>query len=247
MNITVIHTFQPNHYLGICSILDLLGEMNNIENWEYNRPPDLERSREIANAISQTKNAIDWVLHFSYDSATKCFQVIDGIHRLYALEMAKETDTETEWLKKQNIIINFKVDVSKGELVDWFHAINNSNPVPELYLRDTSLEKRECIEKIAKEWQEKYPGHFMSSKKPNKGHINRDRFMDILDVLYEKYKKTHSKLLSMEDSLREKIQNKNLYIRENLPKKLSQKILEKCGNSGCYLFLQETEWLSNNI
>ena len=241
MNIEIIHTFQPNHYLGKCRIVDVLTSMSKIENWEYNRPPDLERCREIASAISPNKNAIDWVLHFSYDDKTQIFQVIDGIHRLYAIEMA------SEWKEDQYILINFKVNASKGELIDWFHAINNSNRVPELYLRNTSEEKRECIEKIAREWQETYPGHFMSSKKPNTGHINRDRFIDVLDVLYEKYKKTHSKLISMEDSLREKIENKNHHIRENLPKKLSAKILEKCGSSGCYLFLQKSEWLSENI
>lgn len=246
MNIEIIHTFQENHYLGKCKIRDLLESMDKIENWEYNRPPDLERCREIASAILQQKNAIDWVLHFAYDSVTKCFLVIDGIHRFYALEMAKNELVKNE-MTDPYILINFKVDASKGELVDWFHAINNSNPVPELYLKDTSQQKRECIEKIAKEWQEKYSGHFMSTKKPNIGHINRDRFMDILDILYEKNKKTHSKLISIEDSLREKIQNKNQYIRENLPKKLSLKILEKCEKSGCYLFLQKPEWLSENI
>lgn len=242
MNIEVIHTFQPNHYLGKCKIHDLLESMDKIENWEYNRPPDLERSREIATAILHQKNAIDWVLHFSYDSVTQCFQVIDGIHRVYALEMAFQKEHTDA-----SILINFKVDASKGELVDWFHAINNSNPVPELYLRDTSAEKRECIEKIAKEWQDKYPGHFMSTKKPNMGHINRDRFIDILDVLYEKYKKTHSKLVSIEDSLREKIETKNQNIRENIPKKISLKIREKCDKSGCFLFLYKAEWLSDNI
>lgn len=243
MNIEILHSFQENHYLGKCKIHDLLGSMDKIDNWEYNRPPDLERSREIATAILQTKNAIDWVLHFSYDSVTKCFQVIDGIHRVYALEMAskKEPSIHTDAC----IILNFKVDASKGELVDWFHAINNSNPVPELYLRDTTAEKRECIEKIAKEWQEKYPGHFMSTKKPNMGHINRDRFMDILDALYEKYKKTHSKLVSMEEIVREKIETKNRQQQENLPKKISQKIREKCQLSGCYLFLQKPEGLSD--
>jgi len=246
MNIEVIHTFQPNHYLGKCKMGDLLGSMDHIENWEYNRPPDLERSREIANAILQKKNAIDWVLHFAYDSVTKCFQVIDGIHRVYALEMAKAGISLDDF-----VLINFKVDASKGELVDWFHAINNSNPVPELYLRDTSLEKRECIEKIAKEWQEKYPGHFMSTKKPNTGHINRDRFMDLLDDMYEKYKKTHSKLLSMEETLKEKLMTQNQYIRENIPMKqkpkISPKTLEKCLQSGCYLFLYKPEWLLDNI
>jgi len=239
MNIEIIHTFQKDHYLGKCRMVDLLASMDKIENWEYNRPPDLERSREIATAILQPKNAIDWVLHFSYDSVSKCFQVIDGIHRLYALEIArkKEPSLHTDAF----ILINFKVDASKGELVDWFHAINNSNPVPELYLRDTSAEKRECIEKIAKEWQDKYPGHFMSTKKPNMGHINRDRFMDILDALYEKYKKTHSKLVSMEDTLREKIETKNRSIQENPPKKISLKIREKCKLTGCYLFLQKMD------
>jgi len=245
MNIEIIHTFQPNHYLGKCLLSRVFENIHTIENWEYNRPPDLDRSREISRAILQKKNAIDWTLHFSYQEETMIFQVMDGIHRLYALEIANETDSP--WLKDQYIFINFKVNASKGELIDWFHAINNSNPVPELYLRDSSQLKRECVEKIAKEWQVKYPQHFMSTKKPNLGHINRDRFIDILDVLYEKYKKTHSKLLSIEDTLRERIQNKNQYIQENKPKRLSPKILEKCAQSGCYLFLQKQEWLSDNI
>jgi hypothetical protein len=247
MNIEILHTFDKNHYLGKCSILDLFTNIDKIENWEYNRPPDLERCKEISRAINQKKNIIDWLLHFTYCEDTQVFHVIDGIHRFYALQFSIQDPVNREWLQNQSILIIIKVNPTKGEIIDWFHAINNSNPVPELYLRDTTIEKRECVEKIVKEWQAKYSPHFMSSKKPNIGHINRDRFIDILDTLYDKYKKTHSKLVTIDIILREKLIHKNQYIKENIPKKISPKILEKCIQSGCFLFLHKIEWLCENI
>jgi hypothetical protein len=224
----------------------LIQHKNHISNWEYNRPPDLERSKDIAEAISQKKNDIDWVLHIVYNSVKNQFHIIDGIHRFYALICMVESEQNFEWLQNQNILLNIRKDLSKGESIDWFYAINNCNPVPDLYLRDIVQEKRICIETLVKEWQEKYPLHFMSSKKPNSGHINRDQFIEILDVLYDKYEKQNN-IIPMMNLLREKLIERNEVIRQNIPSKITAKSLEKCSNSGCYLFLYKPEYLTENI
>ena len=243
----IIHQYSEKQYLGKWTVQQILENIHNIDNWEYNRPADLERCKKIAESISEKKTPIDWVFYVSYHTTKNTFYIVDGIHRFYAIQMAYERMENKEWLLQQTVILNIRVDPTNGEIIDWFQAINNSNPVPELYLRDTTLEKRNTIEKITREWQDKYAEHFMPSKKPISGHINRDRFMDILDQVYEKYAKTHHKLMSLESILREKLALKNEWIRENLPKKISPKIMEKCEKSGCYLFLQKFDWLCDNI
>jgi hypothetical protein len=243
----IIHQYSEKQYLGKWTVQQILENIHNIDNWEYNRPADLERSKKIAESISEKKTPIDWVFYVSYHTAKNTFYIVDGIHRLYAIQMAYKRMENKEWLLQQTVILNIRVDPTNGEIIDWFQAINNSNPVPELYLRDTTQDKRNTIEKIMREWQDKYPEHFMPTKKPISGHINRDRFMDILDQVYERYAKTNHKLTPIDSLLREKLVLKNEWIQQNLPKKISAKIMEKCEKSGCYLFLQKFDWLCDNI
>jgi len=119
--------------------------------------------------------------------------------------------------------------------------LNKSNPVPDLYFRDEVKERKEVIENIVKIWQTKYKPHFSSSIKPNIPNINRDRFIDLLDKLYDKYDIKLETQYVLEDAL----DNMNEYIKNHIPKKLSELIIKKCNESGCYLFLFKLEKLEN--
>jgi hypothetical protein len=111
--------------------------------------------------------------------------------------------------------------------------------VPDLYIRDVAKENRTIIQNIANSWQIKYKEHFSSNSKPNKPNVNRDRFIELLDHLYDKYKIGEENKQVLENLL----DHANEKIRRNLPMKLTPKCLEKCHASGCYLFLYSLEKL----
>ena len=149
---------------------------------------------------------------------------------------------DATWLYDSYILLNIRVNTSDGELIELFKNLNKSNPIPDLYIRDLNEEKKRIIETITNEWSVKYKSHFSSNNKPNKPNVNRDRFMDLLEKLYKKYKICEEN----QYVLRECLDRTNTNIYFHLPKKLSPSIKEKCTNSGCWLFIYTMEELWNN-
>jgi hypothetical protein len=194
------------------------------------------------------------MFYLSFNNKKRAFDVIDGIHRYTSLKIIKEqnskpldlltpsefgTNNDAKWLYDSYIIANIRINASDSELIDLFKSLNKSNPIPELYIRDTNKDKREIIESIANNWQVKYKSHFSSNAKPNKPNVNRDRFIDLLDALYDKFYITEENKGKLEQIL-DKINTKILF---NIPRKLSQNIKEKCSTTGCWLFIYNNEEL----
>ena len=249
-----VHSYNDRHHLIKCRIRDLIAA--NVENWEFNRPPDMTRCIEIANYIYDTKPAIDWMLYMIVDKGR--LKIIDGLHRYSALgylwkENQKPVDYLTpnrygangdaEWLYERFVFISIRIDHSMGEIIDVFQSLNKSNPIPELYMENPDSTKREIIETIVQEWQQKFKSHFTATSKPNIPNINRDRFIDLLDKLYQKYTITRKNAHLLSDKLYEM----NHYIRSHIPKKITESALTKCRETNCYLFLVKKEMLENMI
>jgi|Laugresbdmm110sn_2_1035109.scaffolds.fasta_scaffold02392_3 hypothetical protein len=259
-SIEIIHKYNERHVLCKCKISDFLNSSflsSKVENWEYNRPPDMVRCIEIANFIYSTKNEIDWLFYLVYDDTSKSYKVVDGIHRYTALQYIKKENekdpdyitpnsygskADAEWLYDKYIIVSLRFNATNGEIIDLFQSLNKSNPVPELYMDNNTI-KREIIEEIVKEWQENYSSHFSPKVKPNTPNINREQFISLLDFLYDKYKirRSTGNLLS------ERLYEANNKVRNNIPKKISLKVLEKCRETNCYLFLLKRDVLENII
>ena len=127
--------------------------------------------------------------------------------------------------------------------METFKTLNKSQNVPELYIRDYVKEKREMIEKIANEWQVNYKKHFTSSANPITGHTNRNKFIDLLDKIYDKYKIRDSK----ENILKQHLDAANIKVSLDIPKKVSLDVRLKCKESGCYLFLLKNDKLEEII
>jgi hypothetical protein len=251
---TIVHRYNDRHTLVKCSVKDLV-MCNHIDNWEFNRPPDMHRCVAIADYIYDTKPALDWMIYVVYDGKLK---IIDGLHRYSALvhlwrENHKTVDFITPskygcngdavWLYSKDIFLSIRVNHSMGEIVDVFQSLNKSNPIPELYMDNSDSAKREIIESIVAEWQQKFKSHFTVTSKPNIPNINRDRFIDLLDKLYQKYNITRNTAHVLSDKLYET----NHYIRNNIPKKITETALTKCRETNCYLFLVKKEILENMI
>jgi hypothetical protein len=249
---------QYNDFHGIykIKIKDLL--VNYVKNWEYNRPPDMVRCPDIARYIFNFRKCIDTMIYLSFNNLKEIFEVIDGIHRITALKIIKEenskplellcpgefgSNNDANWLYEQYLIVNIRFNNRKGELIEVFENLNKSQAVPEIYIRDASKEKKIIIENIANEWIVKFKKHFSSSANPNLGNTNRNKFIELLDILYEKHKIDETN----PDKLRNLLEIANNNISFNIPIKASIDSRVKCKESGCYLFLYKNDKLEDLI
>lgn len=252
----ILHSYSNYHKIIKITVSDLLSAK--ITNWKYNRPPDLTRCFDIARYIYLSKNVIDTMLYVSFNNINQSFEIIDGIHRYTSLKIIKDENSkqldlltpsefgnnnEANWLYDSYIILNIRINTTEGELIELFKCLNKSNPIPDLYIRDVNKDKREIIEAVSNNWQIKYKSHFSSNNKPNKPNINRDRFIDLLEKIYDKHNITNEN----KQLLDELLQRTNTNILFNIPKKLSTSIKEKCLGTGLWLFIYTPEELVKMI
>jgi hypothetical protein len=249
-------SFSETHGLYKIMIKDLLNEY--VKNWQYNRPPDLARCPDIARYIYNAKKQLDSMLYLTFTNLTNTFEVLDGIHRLTALKFIKEenskqlellcpgdfgSNNDASWLFNMYLIVNIRFNSNLGELIEVFTNLNKSQTVPDLYIRDQTKEKRQIIENIVNDWFKKYKKHFSSSANPINGNTNRNKFVDLLDKLYDKHKIDETN----PNKLRKLLEDANHKIINNIPIKASIDVRLKCKESGCYLFLYKNDKLEDFI
>lgn len=244
---TIIHTYSANHHIIKVTVNELLKAP--IMNWEFNRPADRVRCEDIARYIAISKKPVDTMLFVNFNNKKQVYDMIDGIHRYNALMIVKEKTEHLDfisaneysgdmtWLWNSFILLNVRTNTPEGEQIEVFKSLNKSNPIPELYVRNVVKDKREYIQMLVDKWQSRFKVHFSSSSKPNKPNINRDRFIDVLDALYDKYKLMEE----TKDKLEQILERNNGHISQNVPKKLSQTVIQKCEATGCWLFIYSVE------
>ena len=252
----LILSYTDNHRIYLIKIKDLL--VDAVVNWEYNRPPDMARCPDIARYIYNSKEPIDTMICLAFSNICNKFKTLDGIHRLTALKIIKEENSkesdlitpgefgsngDASWLYEQYIIVNIRFNSNLGELFEAFQNLNKSQSVPDIYFRDAKQEKKELIESIANDWYVRYKGHFSSADKPQMGNTNRNKFIDLLDKIYDKHNITETNKYL----LRQLLEMANDRIGENIPIKTKETIRSKCKESGCYLFLYKNDILENYI
>ena len=252
----LILSYNDTHGIYKIQIKDLL--VDSVTNWEYNRPPDMARCPDIARYIYKSRKPIDTMIYLSFNNLKEKFELLDGIHRITALKIIKTENSkpldlleehdfgsgnDATWLYEQYMVVNIRFNATKGALIEAFENLNKSQSVPELYIHDPKKEKRELIETIANEWYVKYKKHFSSSSNPNIGNTNRNKFIELLDKLYEKYKIDETS----SNKLRKLLDDANFKISNNIPIKASIDARVKCKESGCYLFLYKNDKLEDFI
>ena len=248
----IVHSYSQRHIIIKVKVCDLLNSP--ITNFKYNRSPDLTRCSDIAKYIYISKNPLDTMLYLSFNNINQSFDIIDGIHRYTSLKILKENNSnsldlitpgdfgnnnDAGWLYESHVILNIRFNAIESELIELFQNLNKSLPIPDLYIRDFVKEKREIIENVANNWQVKYKSHFSSNNKPNKPNINRDRFIDLLEEIYVKYKINEDN----KHLLEQLIDRANWNIYTNIPLKLSETVIDKCKSTGCWLFIYSVDKL----
>lgn len=255
-SVELMLAFSETHAVYKIQIKDLL--VSSIKNWEYNRPPDMCRCPDIARYMYNSKKTIDTMIYLSYNNIKEVFEVLDGIHRITALKMIKEENSkpldllethefgsgnDANWLYNQYVLVNIRFNTPLGDLIEVFKNLNKSQVVPELYIRNPDKEKRYIIDTIANEWMEKYKKHFSSSANPITGHTNRNKFVELLDKLFDKHKIDETS----SDKFRNILNDANRKISTSIPSKVSIDIRVKCRETGCYLFLYKNNKLEDKF
>jgi len=263
INLTI--QYNEGHYSGVCKIGDIInfGWIN----WNHNRSLiDPDRVIELEKYILEN-NSIDWLLYFAYCHSIQnikesTLEIYDGFHRMTALHnhiiKYEQFNHVLSPLRNATILISIKLFPSKREIVNAFIALNQSIPVNDLYkyiIVCDCIEKCECagnnkakhIEAVAKLWISRYAKHFKSSKKPIIPNINKNDFLEILSNIYDHFN-FHAEidLITKLDEINAYISNKKI---EELPSisNITEKILEKCKQNGCFLFLIKKELLIEYI
>jgi hypothetical protein len=244
----ILHEYTNYHKILKITVKDLLSAP--ITNWQYNRPADLKRCFEIAKYMYNSKNNIDTMIYLSFNNVEQTFNIIDGIHRYTALKIIKEQNSkeidllnqsdfgnnnDAKWLFESYIIVNIRFNSLEGDLVELFKSLNKSNPVPDLYIRDVNKYKRNIIEQVVKNFQLKYNSHFSSTNRPQKPNINRDRFIDFLEKVFDKYKISEENPISLENILENL--NTQIEFETSQHNTIPQKLKDKCLAGKCWLFI----------
>ena len=252
----IIHKYTDHHVVVKVVMSEFLSAP--IVNWKFNRPHDPVRCHHIAIDIYNSKKIVETMFYLAFNNETILFDVIDGIHRYTALKLIQKQNSseldllhnesnsifgnggDAKWLYDSHIFVNIRFNSKEGEVIDFFKSLNKCNPISEIYIRDVSREKRDIIESIVSQWQVKYKTHFSSVSKPNRPNVNRDRFMDLLSELYDRFPN--------KDILEKKLDKMNTDILfQHNPKKLPQKTREKCSETNCWLFIYTCEELAKMI
>jgi hypothetical protein len=253
----IVHSYSPTHHILKITLKDLL--IAPIENWMYNRPPDMVRAADIAQYMTMFKKPMDSMFFFVYNTRQNRFDVIDGIHRFKALKMmytvqaeSKTEDTveedllsgfiESATLPYEVILINVRFNESDGNIIDLFKSLNKSCPVPELYLRDSAKDKKEVIEALVAKWQSgAYSRHFTANLGNRRPYITRDRLINALDAAWDKYELTHESQGRLEEVLDAANAEVHDLIEDPVRRKkegLTQLMVDICDTTGLYLFLK---------
>jgi hypothetical protein len=238
-----------------------------IVNWCQNREPDLIRIPDIASYIYNKRKPIDTIMYLSFNNKKQNFNVIDGIHRFSALKYIKEQNNrpldlldtqeygsngDALWFYNTEIIVNIRFNACIGDLVDLRDSLNQSQPMPTVLLNDNNAEQQSrniVLHSIADEWQKKYKKIFSSSNDSTYlqsiGSTNRNKFIELLGILYDKYNIDISRIQLLRNILEEANQKmEQLYTDKKIG---SLKAREKCKVTGCYLFLYKIDKLEDII
>lgn len=249
----IITEYNDHHCLLSITIDSLVNAMKPV-NWKHNRPADETRWLPIAKSIFQKRSAFDTIIYVHYNSTTDVFEIIDGLHRFSAIRHIYNENSkalspmemnefggnrDARWFYNSSIIVSVYSDRSFGEIATIFENLNNSVPIPSIFIPDTTPnKKKQIICDVALLWQRRYPKHFSDSNRTKIPNINRDRFMDILAEVYdEKY------------NLIELLEKTNESLKQNYKEttKHGVQTITKCTESNCWLFIVKSENLAQEI
>ena len=181
-----------------------------------------------------------------YNRQEHGLEIIDGLHRYHAikyLESQLEDNELNEWFYNSVLLIEGKTNNTEGEIIDWFQSINKCSPVSDLYINSQD-EKKEIVEEVVRKYNFDYGSHFTGAR-PYFYNTNIEKFTELISYIYEIHEisfenkqNIYKILVDINKLIEEKVKNDN---PKKFNKKITQTSMEKCYNSGLYLFLCNEE------
>lgn len=250
MGLKLVIKHSSNHYTYRIKMRKFL-ETQMIR-WSYNRPVNMERSREIANSLIHKAQPLSFMLQCIYNTTESKLEIIDGMHRYYAIHNIHDRlggSLLHEWFYNSVLLIEIKLNYTIGEVIDWFQSINNCSPVLDLYLNSND-EKKEIVEDVVNIYYAKYTIHFKGLN-PNISNTSKELFTEIVSYIYD----TFNVSIETKRQIQKILEDINKKIRETVTinhyKRLNPKItataMEKCAKTQLYLFLATKETLFEYI
>jgi hypothetical protein len=192
-----------------------------IEVWKYNRQADQDRVNEIR-AFMETSKRVDGMIYLAHlNDKLVCYE---SNHRRQALKEIENVDGFAY------ILVDVLEHATHEKIRDEFNRLNKAVSVPEIYLE----EERgpillEDLMTMTNRFCESFPTHKVSSNHPQRPNFNSyvlmQQFHDIM-------RDANLTVNAFEERLTQV--NRQLSLKDKT--KLSKKVIEKCEQSGLWLF-----------
>jgi len=206
---------QGNHSVFWVSV-DHFNKMS-IKRWKHNRPADQDRVKEIHEWMSQSKR-MDGIIYLAQiNNDLVCYE---SNHRREAL-----VGLEGMNLILVDILWNANNDMIKDEFV----RINKAVSVPELYIENNPMDFVNDIQNLVKKFCERYKKLKTNTDRPHRPNFNRDLLInEFTRVIREKGMDV--------EALTQRLETLNTELSRRDRSKLPPKVLQKCEESGLWLF-----------
>lgn len=205
-----------NHYVYWVPVR-ILNKMN-IKLWKHNRPADEDRIKEIHEHMKKS-GRMDGILYIaSINDELVCYE---SNHRRLALQ-GLDSMTAT-------VLVDVLWDTTNEIVKDEFIRLNKAVSVPELYFSDDPLKIHNELKEMVDNFCKSYKSHKVNTNKPQRPNFNRDMLMDEFDRVVRECSIDVAELDKRLIRYNQRLMNKPT-------DKLSQKIIDKCTESGLWLF-----------
>lgn len=199
-----------------------------VKMWKYNRPCDEDRVAEIRDWISESKR-VDGVIYIAcVDDELICYE---SNHRRLALEGLEGL---------HNILVDILWDATDEEVKAEFQRLNKAVSVPELYVAQNPVVTDASLRPIVDEFCNRFKSHKKPSPRPHRPDFNRDKIFDLFYRLCDELKISPKELI-------EKISRLNAEMATRSKAKLSAKVIEKCTETGLWLFAWSSEICAKDL
>lgn len=200
--------------------------------WSKNRPSDEKRVNEIVKYIKQIKRVQGTIcLAEIKEEGLVCY---DGNHRREAVMSLSQGSII------QDIIISIIWNTTQDVVIEEFNSINMSISVPLIFLRNDMTTDKELIFNFARTMSKKYPSLVSDKAKCKTPNFNRDVLLDDIVELHELHSgKTTAEIIELIKLMNKCCKKESFGFSKKygfLDKALSSSVVEKCENSGMWLF-----------
>lgn len=195
-----------------------------IQNYKYNRNPDIEKIKEIKNRIEKQR-CVDGIIYlFIKNNEVYCY---DGFHRANAIQFSN--------LEYEDIECQIIYNPIEEQIYDEFVALNKCDPITDTLLDKLKVDLYKRIEQAVDRIQTINPEMFKTKETCRNPHLNRGKFIQSLNDIALKRKSLYSSFTV--DEWVYKLNEVNKEIKENEFErvKLSKNQREKCQKYDFYL------------